>query len=104
MIIFKQEATLKEFIAAHYLHLRPRRLIGILGSILLGLFLATLIMRWCRPSGLDTADRFATFGVVWLLLYFVLLYFVAFLPYRLGSSEDVAEARNIIAKGIKKKL
>ncbi len=77
MVTFKLQTTLKEFIAAHYLHLRPRRAFGIPGSILLVLFLAVLLKEWCRPGGFDAADGFATFFAVWMLLYFV-----AFLPYR----------------------
>lgn len=81
MIKFDQEIKLQEFIAAQYLHLRPRSFLGVLGSILFVLFFVVLIKRWCRPGGLDGADGFFIFFVVWTLLYFA-----AVLPYRVRKT------------------
>jgi hypothetical protein len=83
MITYKLDPTLREFIAAHYLHHRPslRPIFKVLGVTLLLIFIMVFVMRWLYPSRFDTSDF-----VLVIFIGLLILQYGVILPLRVKKS------------------
>jgi hypothetical protein len=78
VIKIKYSLDYNEHLAAQYLHLRPRPVLKIVSVVIILLFVIVFALVWSGPRELKTMDYLVPGFVIYMLLYYF-----AFLPYRI---------------------